>query len=135
MTPLLSNTDIITLDIEQTISSVTTAPATSSTLTQQTPGPTTSQNNTKTRVHIPDGFFLVLSGMIQDEKDRTRQQVPCLGGIPIIGALFTEKDNSDTKRNVMVLCVLKSSIPMIRSKLSPNNSKMFGDKSAHARNV
>jgi type III secretion protein C len=102
VTPLLSNTDIITLDIEQTISNITTIQTQNTSLTNQNPGPTTSQNNTKTRVHVPDGYFLVISGMIQDQENRTKSQVPCVGGIPFIGGIFGQKDNSDTKRNVMI---------------------------------
>lgn len=102
VTPLLSNTDIITMDIEQTISRVVTQQSRQTSLVQSNPGPTTSQNNTKTRVHIPNGYFLVLSGMIQDEDSHSRQQVPCLGGIPVIGALFSQKENNETKRNVMI---------------------------------
>lgn len=102
VTPLLSNTDIITLDIEQTISRVVSQQTINSSLTQNQPGPTTSQNNTKTRVHIPNGYFLVLSGMIQDEDSHARIQIPCLGGIPVIGALFSQKTNNETKRNVMI---------------------------------
>ncbi len=102
VTPLLSNTDIITLDIEQTISRVVSQQTINSSLTQNQPGPTTSQNNTKTRVHIPNGYFLVLSGMIQDEDSHARFQIPCIGGIPLIGALFSQKTNNETKRNVMI---------------------------------
>jgi len=71
-------------------------------LSASDPGPTTTQNRTTTRVHVPDGYFLVLSGMIEDDKAQSRNQVPCLGGVPILGAAFSEKRQIDVKRNTMV---------------------------------
>jgi len=103
VTPLLGNDDIVTLDIEQEVSNVaqTDQPAEED-LSQFSSGPTTRINRTTTRVHIPNKYFLVLSGMIQKEKIRTRSQVPCLGGLPIVGALFRDKQNTDQKRNLMI---------------------------------
>ena len=102
VTPLISNNDIVTLDIEEEVSSVVTTPTTTASLITQLPGPTTRVSRTNTKVHVPNKFFLVMSGMVQDEQDRERQQVPCLGGIPIIGALFSNKTLNDTKRNIMI---------------------------------
>lgn len=103
VTPFLGNSNIITLEIEQEVSSI--APDSTDTgnaLSDASAGPTTRINKTKTRVHVPDGFFIVLSGMINDETRRFRDHVPCLGGAPLIGALFTEKRYLDQKRNLMI---------------------------------
>lgn len=101
VTPFLGNGDIVTLEIEQSVSRVIPTAGASS---QNDPaGPeTTSQNRTMTRVHVPDGYFLVLSGMMQDENTLQKTQVPCLGGIPILGAAFKDKQNEDRKSNTMI---------------------------------
>ncbi|MCB1112542.1 MAG: type III secretion protein [Chlamydiales bacterium] len=105
VTPLLGPTNIITLQIDQEVSRVatgTTQGTGAGTVSDQLSGPTTSINRTRTQVHVPDGYFIVISGMIQDEVIRTRSHVPCLGGAPIIGAAFTDKRYIDQKRNLLI---------------------------------
>ena len=55
-----------------------------------------------TRVHVPDQHFVVLSGMIQDSKFRYKSGIPCLGGLPVIGAIFSENDRQNTKTNLII---------------------------------
>ena len=103
VTPLLSNTDIVTLEIKQEVSRV--LPQTNvggGGLANIPAGPSTSKNTTTTRVHVPNKFFLVISGMIQEQRDRSRHQVPCLGGAPILGALASEFKQDDARRNLMI---------------------------------
>lgn len=102
VTPIISDNDIITLDILEEVSSIASQQNTSSTLTNQPTGPTTNQSRSVTRVHVPNKYFLVMSGMIQDQQTRRRNQVPCLGGAPLIGALFSDLDLRDQKRNLMI---------------------------------
>ncbi len=115
VTPYISNDDIITLEIEQEISSI--IPVTqlqliqqgspiistnASTLNAVSPGPTTRKSNTTTKVHMPDRFFLILSGMIQDQNIQTNAQIPCLGGVPILGGAARQMRYDDSKRNLMI---------------------------------
>ncbi len=41
----------------------------------------------QTTVAVPDGQTVVLGGLIQKSKSRTRSQVPYLGDIPLLGAV------------------------------------------------
>jgi type III secretion protein C len=102
VTPLISNNDIITLDILEEVSSIADTSSLTGALTNQDLGPSTRTSKTTTRVHVPNKFFLVMSGMIQNQESRTRSQVPCLGGAPLIGALFSEKRITEQKRNLMI---------------------------------
>lgn len=101
VTPYLGNSNIVTLDIEFEQSSITNQNTAGGT-TNEAIGPTTRINRTKTRIHMPDGFFLVISGLIQDTETHERRHVPCLGGVPLIGAAFTDKHFNDQKRNLML---------------------------------
>lgn len=101
VTPLLGPSNIITLQIEEEVSNVL-GTSTGGGLINSVIGPTTRINRTSTQVHIPDGYFLVISGMIREQKDRTRDHVPCLGGAPLIGAAFTGKTYTDAKRCLMI---------------------------------
>ena len=103
ITPFIGNGDVVTLDIFEEFSSIGTIPTIQSNATQQTfVGPTTNKNMTATRVHLPDGYFLIISGLMQDEYKHIKLRAPCLGGIPLLGAIFSNKQNTDTKRNTMI---------------------------------
>lgn len=101
VTPHLHNSDLITLDIFEERSALASTPASTGN-SNVVIGPTTSKNSTKTTVHVPNGFFVIISGMIEDDTDRNRQQVPCLGSAPLIGGAFSDKANIDNKRNLMI---------------------------------
>ncbi|MEI8365696.1 MAG: type III secretion protein [Parachlamydiaceae bacterium] len=102
VTPYLGNGEIIGMDIQEEVSTLVTPLATLTSTTNTSPGPTTRLNRTTTRVNIPNGYFLIISGMMQEEISRERNQVPCLGGIPILGAALSDKNNTDGKRNLMI---------------------------------
>lgn len=102
ITPLISNNDIITLDILEEVSSVADTTSLTGALSTADLGPSTRTSKTTTKVHVPNKFFLVMSGMIQQEDRRRRSQVPCLGGVPILGGLFSEKRLGFRKRNLMI---------------------------------
>ncbi|MFQ5729675.1 MAG: type III secretion protein, partial [Waddliaceae bacterium] len=40
--------------------------------------------------------------MVHDEKTLNRNQLPCLGGIPILGAAAKTRANTTQKRNLMI---------------------------------
>lgn len=101
VTPLISNNDIITLEIQEEISRA--VPSTvNQPFTNTAVGPTTTVNRTTTRVHMPNKYFLVLSGNLQDVETHNRKQVPCLGSIPILGALLSDKHRECDKTNLMI---------------------------------
>lgn len=100
ITPTLGTNNIVTLDISQDISEQ--SPNTTSVQGSQVTGIQTSHTTMNTRVHVPDRHFLVLSGMIQDTKTHYNTSIPCLGGLPVIGALFAENDRANTKSNVII---------------------------------
>ncbi|MBS4168174.1 secretin N-terminal domain-containing protein [Parachlamydia sp. AcF125] len=101
ITPFLGSNNIITLEIKQEVSSVAST-TNAQALNNISPGPTTRLSRTTTRVHVPDKYFLVISGMVQDQETRRRVSIPCLGGLPIIGAAFSDKNVIDEKRNLMI---------------------------------
>lgn len=101
VTPTIGNNDVIALEIATEISRLipSTIPTSNS---NNSPGPSTTKSTTTTRVHLPNGYFLVISGMMNDETDRFTTQVPCLGAIPVLGAAFKDKRYDDLKRNQMI---------------------------------
>jgi type III secretion protein C len=107
VTPTIGNNDVITLDISNDISEqinqlnigqMNVNGSNSNNIT----GITTSHTAMSTKVHVPDKHFVVLSGMIRDSKARFKSGIPCLGGLPVIGAAFSENDRINAKRNVII---------------------------------
>ena len=115
VTPRIGTNNIITLSIEQEVSNEKTGGtsgggggssgtgSTGVTTTQISGvGPTTTKSSTKTIIHMPDGYFLILSGMIQTSRVATNTQVPCLGGIPGLGGAFRSRANQDARNNLII---------------------------------
>jgi type III secretion protein C len=101
ITPKLGEGDTITLDINEEISEAVpnmNAPISGNHVN----GIQTTKTNMVTHVHVPDKHFLVLSGMIRNSKTRHKAGLPCLGGLPWIGAAFSKNRKSEEKRNVII---------------------------------
>ena len=100
ITPRLGEGDVITLNLNEEITeSVDNEPMTSNTNVN---GIRTTKTNMATHVHVPDKHFLVLSGMIRNAKAQHKAGLPCLGGLPWIGAAFSKTKKHDEKRNVII---------------------------------
>lgn len=102
ITPILGENDVITLDVVQDLSAVLGGVGSASTSTVALTGITTTHAHMETRVTVPDSKFLVLSGVITDAKTRFRTGIPCLGSLPVVGALFSENDRTDAKQNIVI---------------------------------
>jgi len=102
VTPFIGNNDIIAIDIIQETSA--TAPNANSGGVGQDYNlvEILTKSRSVTKLHVPNGFFVVLSGMIRDLERREYQRIPCLGGIPFLGAACKNQLNSDRKRNLML---------------------------------
>lgn len=101
ITPKLGEGDVITLDIAEEITEAIPTGANGVSSTHIT-GIQTTKTNMMTHVHVPDRHFLVLSGMIRNAKSKHKAGLPCLGGIPFLGALFSKTTKHDEKRNVII---------------------------------
>lgn len=103
VTPLIGNNNVITLDIIQEITSdAGTAIPQNASVVDVSLIPVVNKNKTVTKAHVPNGYFVVISGMISDNRSRTKAQIPCLGCIPLIGAIGKQTGNRDDKRNLMI---------------------------------
>ena len=64
--------------------------------------PSIDTSTIKTRVLVNSGDILVLGGLIDNQQTKGDTKIPFLGSIPIIGKLFTYKNNTVKKVNLMV---------------------------------
>lgn len=100
ITPRLGEDEIISLEIHQEI---TESLDQNVMHTQNTAnGIRTTKTNMSTHAHVPDQHFLIVSGMIRNAKSQHKTGVPCLGGLPVVGAMFSRTLKSDEKRNIVI---------------------------------
>jgi general secretion pathway protein D len=97
ITPRIHEGGQVFLKIEQEVSSV------GSTTTSTIDSPTIKQRRVKTTVQVKNGEALALGGLIQDQVNDTRNQIPVLGDIPLIGNAFKEKSGTIGKTELIVL--------------------------------
>jgi type III secretion protein C len=106
ITPVLGNSDIVTLDIafdqSQVISGVQNQITVSSGTTTTLEGITTSKTTMQTTIHVPDDKFLILSGQVQTNQSKSSQGLPCLGGLPLIGAAFSTESTLNSNSNIVI---------------------------------
>ncbi|MCH9633748.1 MAG: putative secretin GspD [Chlamydiae bacterium] len=104
VTPYLGGGDTITLEIQQSTSDFVdnAVPSSGGNSDNFAIVPVTNDSSITTRVHIPNKHFLMISGMLEDIKTRSKTAIPCLGGIPLIGDLLGVKANSISKDNFIM---------------------------------
>ena len=66
----------------------------------------TSVSNTAVR--MADGATLVLTGLTRDEKENSKQGMPVLSSLPVLGYLFGGENNINHKRQVVVVIEAQS---------------------------
>jgi general secretion pathway protein D len=97
VTPRINESGRVQLEIEQEVSSVV------KTTTSNIDSPTIQQRRVKTTVVVNDGEVLALGGMIQDQASKTSSQVPLLGDLPGVGAIFSNRSNTVNKTELIIL--------------------------------
>ncbi len=134
--PQINEGDTIKLVIEQEVSAVE---ANSSAGAADI---VTSKRTINTTVLIDDGQTLVLGGLIDDNSRNSREKIPLLGDLPLIGRLFQYKSRQREKRNLMVFIrptILRDSetanyyssekYNFLRSQQLMTSTNGFGDRS------
>ena len=67
--------------------------------------PRTSRRHVTTNVRVRDGEPFVIGGLFSDNKSRTRNRIPILGQLPLLGELFTYRQDEHRKTQVVMLVV------------------------------
>ena len=94
--PQISEGGSIQLQIYQEVSSV------DATTLNNPSGPTTNLRSIDSTVLVDDGQIIVLGGLIQDSVAESISKVPVLGDLPYLGNLFSFKNRTRTKTDLMV---------------------------------
>ncbi len=90
--PRTSASGIVTMDLAIEVSQ-----AAGSSLT-----PTISQNYVETSLIVRDGETVAIAGIISDSSDQSRNRIPVLGDIPVVGALFGRTTKNKRRSELVV---------------------------------
>ena len=101
VTPRITGTDTILLDVSQEVSSV--QPTTSSSINS----PTIQQRELESTVILNDGGVVALGGMITSSKSTGNTGIPILMNVPGLGSLFRSTTNSVGRTELIILLTAK----------------------------
>ena len=105
--PRIHQGNVVRLEVSQEVSSLVGAVTGAADLI-------TNRRAIQTTVLADNGGTIVLGGLISDDRENSRSQVPVLGDVPVLGNLFRSRSLSRTKRTLFVF--LKPTI--LRDKAS-----------------
>jgi type III secretion protein C len=132
ITPNISDDGMITLDIDEEISeesgngTETDLSSGTSVDARNINGIRTAKTNMSTRIRVPDRHFLILSGTMRNSTVRSVSGIPCLGGLPLIGAAFNKTEKSFDNRNVIMFVkpyIIRS--PKEHANITANQEKIY----------
>ncbi len=97
VTPRINTNGLVTMDIEQEISAVT------STTSSETLTPTISQRRISSTIAVESGQMVVLGGLISEQHNRDKSSIPVLGKIPYIGDVLGGSNTNNKTRTELVV--------------------------------
>jgi general secretion pathway protein D len=97
VTPRVNRGGMVMMDISQEVSQVADVSA------SPVASPTIQQRKINSTVAVQDGETVVLGGLISDNQNTSRNGVPLLQDIPVLGNLFRDTGNNKTRTELLVL--------------------------------
>lgn len=98
VTPQVTSTNLIQLDVEQTLSS-----AGKNDITPEINSPLFTVRNVNTAMTIPNGATSIIGGLIQEEKNDSLSSFPIIKDIPFLKRLFGSTEASIKRSEILVL--------------------------------
>lgn len=102
VTPSVNNAGMINLDIVPEVSSQN-----GFIQFDGTDIPIVATRKTESNVIIKDGYTLAIGGLIENDNRQTKNKVPVLGSIPVLGRLFSSDNLSENQRNLLIFVTAK----------------------------
>lgn len=97
VTPQITSTDLISLDVTQTLSAAVTNSS------SNIDSPEITKREVKTSMTIANGRTMIIGGLIQEKKNDDLQSVPFINQIPILNRLFGSTEASVERTELLVM--------------------------------
>jgi pilus assembly protein CpaC len=129
--PTVLSRGVINLRIEPSVSE---PDFTNQVVIQGTVVPVFTVRNTRTTVELRDGQSFAIAGLLQTKNTRAISQVPWIGSVPVLGALFRSADYQQQETDLVVIVtphLVAPSVPGQRlaspldSRLPSNDVDLF----------
>ncbi len=104
VTPLLVNSDTVTIEVRPEVTSVVGYAS----LSSSSEPPIISVRNIETKLNVRDGGVVMMGGLYSSKDIKNEEKVPWLGDIPILGYLF--RSESSSQAQVQLVFLLRVSI-------------------------
>jgi len=95
--PHINSGGLVTLEVSQEVSDVQSGLTTSGLAS-----PTINKRSAQTMVAVQSGDTMVLAGLIKDDKSAGSSGIPLLSDIPVVGALFGAKADTNVRRELII---------------------------------
>ena len=99
LTPVIGVNNLVTLEINNSISSTVGSTEIDTTTVN---GITSTSNTMTTKVSVPNEHFVIISGILTDSRSVHRSSIPCLGGLPMVGAAFRNISRVGTNKGFVI---------------------------------
>ncbi len=96
VTPYIQGEKTVVLDIESEVSEITGAPP------FPTAPPIVGTRKARTQISVDDGATIVIGGLLRETEKKTREGIPFLSRLPLLGSLFTYKTTKKEKTDLLV---------------------------------
>lgn len=111
VTPQIDSEGIVTMHVRPSVSNVSERPRVVNLGTLGSfnlPLASSNVNETDTIVRVQDGNIVAIGGLMHQEQDNTKSQVPFVGDLPVIGNMF--KQNSRSMRKSELVFLIKPTV-------------------------
>ncbi len=115
--PRVNQGDVVQLEISQEVSSLL------NTTVEGAADLITNRRSIKTTVLADNGGTIVLGGLITDDRQQVRSEVPGLGRLPVLGGLFRSKN--DIRRKQTLFVFLRPTILRTRADIATVSGDRF----------
>lgn len=99
-TPTVHSDNLISLDVDTTVSELSTEGGFSA---GGVTIPATKERTARTSVQLPSGGTLAIAGLMEDKIRQQFNQLPGIGNVPILGALFRSRDFIHSQTELLIL--------------------------------
>jgi len=97
--PLINADGLVVMDIQQSIASV----GAEIDIANVGKVPSTIERRANAKIAVQSGDTIILGGFISSDRSHTKQGVPILKDIPLLGYLFRSDSRTETRREMLVL--------------------------------
>ncbi len=96
VTPQVNNNGLVKMEIQQDVTDLGERDSVNN-------QPTFMQRSIKSSIVVQSGETIVLGGLIRENKTDSKQSVPILSDMPIVGKLFSSEGGTSTRTELLVL--------------------------------